>query len=258
MVNQFLFPFGEKLQKVKQEERSPKKVFILGVYASAVHARWIDQYGRQKVAALAVQSEPYIFWRGENAEDIIGRIKIPKPLGQLILPANPNLNGPSGRALDNLYLSPLGLKRENSWLCDLLPYSRINANQRNAIKQHYTKEIIDQFHLQPATIPDFNKSELDSSLRRKQILEELELSKAEELILLGDLPIYYFLRFHDKKYTGLSSFGKTKDLYGRSHEITINNKTYLVRALCHPRQADRLGKTNIFWGNLHDSWIKTL
>lgn len=45
------FPFGEPLKKVQQQDRSPKKVFVLGVYASAVHARWIDKDGKQKVAA---------------------------------------------------------------------------------------------------------------------------------------------------------------------------------------------------------------
>ena len=36
------FPFGQPLKPVQQLNRSPKKAFVLGVYASAVHARWID------------------------------------------------------------------------------------------------------------------------------------------------------------------------------------------------------------------------
>jgi len=34
-----IFPFGEEVHKVEQKDRTPKNVFILGVYASAVHAR---------------------------------------------------------------------------------------------------------------------------------------------------------------------------------------------------------------------------
>jgi len=41
-----IFPFGEEVHKVEQKDRSPKQVFILGVYASAVHARWLDNDGR--------------------------------------------------------------------------------------------------------------------------------------------------------------------------------------------------------------------
>ena len=34
------YPFGEELKQVVQQDRTPKKVFVLGVYASAVHAKW--------------------------------------------------------------------------------------------------------------------------------------------------------------------------------------------------------------------------
>jgi hypothetical protein len=61
MATKYFFPFGHELKKVEQKDRSPKKAFVLGVYASAVHARWIDKNGKQKVSALAVASEPEIF-----------------------------------------------------------------------------------------------------------------------------------------------------------------------------------------------------
>jgi len=35
------YPFGSPLQRVIQADRTPKRVFVLGVYASAVHARWL-------------------------------------------------------------------------------------------------------------------------------------------------------------------------------------------------------------------------
>ena len=35
------FPFGEPLRPVVQIDRGPKDVFVLGVYSSAVHARWV-------------------------------------------------------------------------------------------------------------------------------------------------------------------------------------------------------------------------
>ena len=36
----YYFPFGETVHPLVQQDRGPKKVFVLGVYASAVHARW--------------------------------------------------------------------------------------------------------------------------------------------------------------------------------------------------------------------------
>ncbi|BBD45236.1 MAG: hypothetical protein PHT78_13160 [Desulfitobacteriaceae bacterium] len=250
------FPFGQELKKVEQKDKTPKKAFVLGVYASAVHASWLDKDGKQKVSALAVASEPEIFWTGNYAEEIISKIWVPEQLGQLTIPKDKRLNGPSGRALDNLFLEPLGLDRNTSWLCDLLPESRVNEHQRNAINKHYSDSIISEYGLSKASIPDFDKSELNSKSRRDEILEELETSQAENLILLGDLPIYWFLRFYDNRFSRLAQFGESENTYGGQHEIKINDKIYNVIPLCHPRQADRLGSSTDKWGNLHDNWIK--
>ena len=103
----YIFPFGQELRNVVQLEREQKDIFVLGVYASAVHAKWLDCNNNRVIQALAVASEPYIFWRGDMVDKIISDIKIPKELGKLV-PANSNLNGPSGRALDEMYLEPIG------------------------------------------------------------------------------------------------------------------------------------------------------
>ncbi len=255
MTERYFFPFGQDLRKVEQKDRSPKKAFVLGVYASAVHARWIDKNGKQVVSALAVASEPEIFWRGEHAETIIRGISIPDELGTLTVPKDSRLNGPSGRALDEKFLKPLGFGRNDVWLCDLLPFSRVNENQKKAIADHYTHDLIRKYNLTPPTIPLFNKNELNSPSRREEILHELEDSKADTLILLGDLPIYWFLRYFDKRYSRLAQFGETPELYGKSHDVWINSKRYKVIPLCHPRQAGRLGTSNNDGGKRHDFWV---
>ncbi len=70
-----VYPFGSQLKKVEQQDKSPKKVFVLGVYASAVHAKWKSSSGKTLVNALAVASEPYIFWRGEDAKEQLKKSK---------------------------------------------------------------------------------------------------------------------------------------------------------------------------------------
>jgi hypothetical protein len=97
------YPFGSKLSALVQIDRSPKKVFVLGVYASAVHAKWIGPTGRLLVRALAVASEPVIFWDGSGVDAIVEAISVPKAAGQL-QPADPKFNGPSGRSLDDDFL----------------------------------------------------------------------------------------------------------------------------------------------------------
>lgn len=248
------FPFGQKLTKVQQTETTPnKEVFVLGVYASAVHAKWLDKDGKIKVQALAVASEPEIFWRGLDAKEQIEQIEqMPKELGSLV-PANKNLNGPSGVALDELFLKPLGYSRKQTWLCDLLPESRVNPNQQKAVNMY--NDIAYQYGLPLSTIPEFREDEIkeNAEQRHLEILDELEKSGAKTIILLGDLPIRWFLHFFDKR-TKLSEFGNSQETYGQRHDIVINNKTYSVIPLCHPRNAARLGAFSKTWAELHDEW----
>lgn len=258
-MGDFYFPFGNKLEKVKQTDTAPnKEVFVLGVYASAVHARWVDEEGNEKVKALAVASEPYIFWKGDDAEKIISSIEIHKELGKLEVPKVKSLNGPSGVALDELFLKPLGYKREQAWLCDLLPESRVNAQQKEVIEKYYNNDIIKKFNLTPASIPDFNEKELKQNApsRHVEILNELESSGAKTIILLGDLPIRWFLNFFDKRFKKLSDFGTKPETYGKRHSININGKEYSIIPLCHPRNAARLGTFSSSWTLLHENWIK--
>src|SRR5690606_25135762 len=90
------YPFGQPLRAVVQADRSPKRVFVLGVYASAVHARWVGPEGRELVRALAVASEPAIFWDGAGAAEIVAGIDVPREVGRLEA-ASSMANGPSAR-----------------------------------------------------------------------------------------------------------------------------------------------------------------
>ena len=57
----YYFPFGETVHPLSQQDRTPKKIFVLGVYASAVHARW--KKGNKTICqALAVASDLRIFF----------------------------------------------------------------------------------------------------------------------------------------------------------------------------------------------------
>ena len=168
-MKKYYFPFGEILYPLTQEDKTPKKVFVLGVYASAVHARWRN--GNKVICqALAVASEPRIFWDGneEEAKAIIGKICIPKELGTLE-PSERHLNGPSAKVLDEHILAPLGYAREDAWLCDLLPEARLNLGQIKALEKNY-EPVMEKYHLNPVTIPR-RLSTFCNEDRSKEILE---------------------------------------------------------------------------------------
>ncbi len=247
----YYYPFGEELKPVVQQDRTPKKVFVLGVYASAVHARWKN--GSKVICnALAVASEPRIFWDGnpEEAKEIISRIKIPKELGTLE-PADSRFNGPSAKVLDEHILAPLGFTRKDAWLCDLLPETRLNDGQVNALKRY---EIVrEKYGLKEVTIPKRPYNFCDKE-RCKEIIAELEESKADMLVLLGDIPIKQFLNtVADVEYKSLKEYKERYD-YGSPSEAVINGKTYKILPLAHPRQIGALGSHSNDWYRFHQEW----
>lgn len=248
----YYHPFGEVVHPLVQLDRSPKKIFVLGVYASAVHARW--RKGNKVIcAALAVASEPRIFWNGnpEEAAEIISRIHIPEEMGTLE-PAGNHLNGPSAKVLDNHILAPLGFTREDTWLCDLLPETRLNRSQQHVINEKYRLEA-KKFGLNEVNIPP-RPSVFCDKKRCVEIVSELEESHAETLILLGDIPIRQFInQVADVKYKTLQEYVELYG-YGKSTPITIDGKGYKVLPLAHPRQISALGYHSSKWHKLHQDW----
>ncbi len=252
----YLFPFGQELHPLVQEDKSPKKVFVLGVYASAVHARW-KLNGQMICQALAVASEPRIFWDGneEEAEAIIGKISIPPELGYLE-PAGKQLNGPSAKVLDENILAPLGFTRKDAWLCDCLPETRLNPSQVKALKEKYIP-LIEEYSLNPVTIPTRPSTFCDKK-RSAEITDELMRSEANLLVLLGDIPIAQYL----KKVADIpfSTLGEYVELYGYGNptEVVIEGKTMKVLPLAHPRQIGALGAHSEKWFNMHREWEESL
>ncbi len=256
---EYTFPFGQKLRPLVQEDQTPKKVFVLGVYASAVHAKW-KKDNRVISQALAVASEPRIFWDGdpEEAKEIISKIHIPKEVGYLE-PAGSQLNGPSAKVLDDLILTPLGFSRQDAWLCDMLPETRLNPNQVKVIREKYNP-LIAQFALPVVTVPKRPSAAKADSFcnaeRCQEIIAEIEKSQADTIVLLGDLPIKQFLCKatqvdFDSLQTYVDQYG-----YGQPTSICMNGQTYSLIPLAHPRQIGALGAHSEKWFQQHKIWIK--
>lgn len=247
-----VFPFGRPIRRVVQLDRGAKRVFVLGAYASAVHARWIGEKGVTLIRALGVASEPCIFWAGKGAEDIVAAIDVPPGAGRLV-PAPCSLNGPSGRSIDRDYLAPLGLVRQDAWLCDLVPHSCMNASQAAAIERHYVPKAT-EFGLPRADWPRLPKS-LANAVGREEIAAELRASEAEAIVTLGDLPLKWFGKAYGSKGS-LGAYGRDRQSYGRLHEIVIGGRKLKLLPLVHPRQAAGLGGHSAFWKALHAGWVR--
>jgi uracil-DNA glycosylase len=252
---QGVFPFGQQVKVLRQQDRSPKEVFVLGVYASAVHARWTDRFGKRMVTALAVASEPHIFWNGDNADKIVARIRVPSALGSLS-PPPVQFNGPSGRSLDERFLQPMGLTRADVWLSDLYPYAMLNKNQLRAIGAKYSR-LAARHGLQRSSLPTSPTSS-PGARRAAEVLREIKESRASVLVLLGDRPIAWFLSLFHPEFRRLSQFGRSPAEYGRLHPIDLEGSSLRILPVVHPRQASRLGASSPSWGKAHDVWVSSV
>jgi hypothetical protein len=155
--------------------------------------------------------------------------------------------------LDDAILAPLGISRDDTWLCDLVPHSCMNSAQETAIQRAYSP-LVGELGLPEATVPRVPKR-LSDSVRRDEILMELHDSGAEILVLLGDEPIRWFLRFYDDRWARLSELGTTPETYGQPHRVMLPGVELSVLPLAHPRQVARLGRSSVRWCDLHKAWM---
>lgn len=251
----YYFPFGQQLHTVEQQDKSPKKVFVLGADAGALHANW-EKDGEVIADALAVASEPSIFWDGniDEAKRIIDNIAIPKEVGTLT-PASEQINGGCAKILCENILAPLGLTKNDVWLCECMPETRLSSTQAKIIKEKYNP-LIEQYNLNPVTIPARPFILCDAN-RSEQITYELMQSHATTLVLLGDTPISQYLKkVADIPYSTLGEYYRLYG-YGVPTEITISGKTFEIIPLVHPRQIGALGTCNKRWFNIHKEWEET-
>lgn len=246
------YPFGSKLRPVVQQDRTPKRIFVLGVYASAVHAKWIGPRNKMLVQALAVASEPSIFWDGAGVDAILRGITVPKDAGRLE-PAESKFNGPSGRSLDEDFLAPLGVTRRDAWLCDLVPHTCANDAQLAAIDREYTPRAR-KLGLPAVSLPAVPKTFADAA-RRQEILAEVAEARPEVVVVFGDQPLLGWVRHVTKAPSKLAAYGETPDTYGRLHDVEIGGRAVKLLPLAHPRQVAGLGTHSGAWRKLHRHWV---
>ena len=222
-------------------------IFVVGVYASAVHAAWHGPDGKQLCQALAVAPEPWSFWDGSDAGERISDLAawLPSGAGKLV-PARSQFNGSSGRALKELYLEPLGNPR--AWLTDLHPVYYLSPGNAAALDRHY-RPMARKLGLPPAELPARPPQVRPSRERLEELEQEFLQSGAELILTLGNEPI-------PALFDGQPSRLSRED-YGRIIQRKLLGK-YPVQAihLVHPLQAARLGTSSSAWGTNHANWIQ--
>jgi hypothetical protein len=216
---------------------------IIGVYPSAVHARWVDVDGRTRIRAVAVANEPEPFWTGQEAEDHIATVAatVPAVVGRLV--GAPGHNGPSGQALDGSVLAPLGLDRDRVRVADVDNRYLANPAQQQAIGRCYNllaqKGLVPPVSWRPRR--PITKVPAD---RRPSLAEELEEAGPDWVITLGDEPL---------RALGLRRLSPST--YGVPIAASLLGRRVRLLRLVHTRQQARHGASSPAWAQLHQDWV---
>lgn len=236
------FPFGQPVQPVTWQHPGPKPVLIIGVYPSAVHARWVDANGHTQIRAVAVANEPEPFWTGQDADTHVSAVAatVPDAVGQLV-PA-PGHNGPSGQALDVSVLGPLGLTRDTIRVADVDNRYMANQAQQEAITRSYN-QLVDQGIMPPVSWRPRRPITQIPPDRSPSLAQELDEAAPEWVITLGDEP----LRAIGMERLSVEDYGVP------TPASILGHKVQLLR-LVHTRQQAGHGARSPTWAQAHRLW----
>lgn len=161
-------------------------------------------------------------------------------------PAHQKFNGPSGRALKEHYLEPLG--NPECWVTDLHPGYFLSQGNAAAIERHY-KSLVEKLGLPEAELPSRPGVVKPGQDRLDELEQEFMESGASVVLTLGNEPIpVLFEEGRDRL---------SMDDYGRLEERRFLGR-HAVQALhlVHPRQATALGRSSKTWGRVHADWVQ--
>lgn len=242
-IADFTFPFGRLVRPVAPAADGERRVFVLGVYPSAVHPRCVGADGTEAIKAVAIDNEPEPFWTGGDASARVEAVNAELPEGVGRLEAA-NQNGPSGLTLAERYLTPLWI---GPWR--VLDHRRGEpmAGQHGSGRSPQT---LVPATCQPGPAPGIHAprpKEIGLVADRVPTLRsEWDAATPEVLVTLGAEPA---------KALGLD--GPTHTDYGQPTSVTMWDRSVVHLALVHPRQAGGLGDHSSDWAATHQAWIES-
>lgn len=245
------FPFGRPLLP-RVPSDGPKRCFLLGAYPSALHIRWTPPLGGgRRVQALAVDNEPEPFWNGSNESERVDAWRKGVGWNESFGDAAPaaELNGSSGRAVEEGWLTPLGLDRSEVWLTDCLDTYHLSEPMAKAIDSVYTP--FAQAHDLPAAeLPRHPDEEvIVRGAQNERLRAELAAAQPEILITLGNAALRVM-----RSLTGTAGpTSLVRDAnYGSRLSTKLDGRSVTWYALVHP------GQPREDWKSAHAVWAASV
>ena len=197
---------------------------------------------------MPIDDEPTPFWDGDGEAEYVAAWarKVFRAGWGKVEPAG---NGTTGRALDEHYLRPLGIAREQTWITDCVDTYCISEAGRRAIDARFKPfaaahglpqtELL--AHRSDRTIVEEAIADHLSRLRR-----ELRRASPSVVMTLGSAAARVFAAVVDVPDPG----GLRVDGYGARRAFTLAGKSLDWYPLVHPRARRQIAH----WTSAHELW----
>lgn len=231
------FPFGVPVSRCAPSASSPRRVFVLGAYPSALHVAWLPPKPFERVRALPVADEPEPFWTGTDEALRIAawreRVGFRDAWGAIATCRR--LNGSSGVWVEERVLRPLGVSREECWITDCLATYRTSTDVAKRLDDTYHP--FAAAHGAPVASLSLHPSERQIvrealAVERERLTAELELATPELVVTLGNAALRV-LRALVLDADGIQRLA-ADDRYGTARRVRVMGRTASWVPLAHP------------------------
>ena len=224
------YPFGRAVHPRPPSASTPRPLFVLGAYPSALHVQWRPAAGRL-VRAIPVDDEPHPFWNGADAQERVAAWLDwlrPSPSKHGTFSVPPRLNGPSGSWVDDNIMRPLGYEHRDACITDCLDTYRMSVGVEARICDTYMTSGLPPCDL--ASHP--SESDIVSESlghHRDRLLHELGRCHPKIVATLGNAAARVFASIVALPQSKLSIID-----YGRPRRVALGDRTITWYPLAHP------------------------
>jgi hypothetical protein len=256
---EYRFPFGAHVLRRSPSASTPRLLFVLGAYPSAVHVQWTPPGAGKTVRALPVDNEPEPFWEGSDEVEVVAewkrKVRFDENQWGRVEPTG-KLNGSSGVALAHDFLAPLGVVRNDVWITDVLDTYRASEGAEERIADTYAHFAV-AAKAPPAGLAhhpseDAIVQEGLEQPQRQRLMAEIEKAQPKVIVTLGNaaLRVLRTLLAKDGGSVAPAALSAGRD-YGKAVSLRLGGRSVVWLPLAHPAAV----RTIPAFGTVHRAWI---
>lgn len=248
----FTFPFGRPVTPRLPSASSPRPLFVLGAYPSALHVEWIPPEPFSRIRAIPIDNEPSPFWDGADHAERVDLWKDEVGFDERwgSVKGVKRFNGPSGEWVREKVLAPLGCTSRDAWITDCLDTYRGSVGVTRRLTDTYDP-FAKEYGLPAARLPlhpsEARIVEEALSHHAARLRGELAAARPELVVTLGNAALRVLAEITEHEGRPPSKLGL--DEYGQERTSRVAGRRVRWLPLAHPAAPD-------VYQRAHDGWAR--